>query len=529
VSDILTNRLSIYLIREEYSTDEEIFLEPDQLTKSEIGNFGFFYYAESKKFQPSWLTNFFGSSLSETQNIYNANTKGVLLVPIETKSSTRIFAIPFGYGRNLIKPGIWEERFGLEIAPKIIMKDKLRKIDRRRIDTTPKIISEQLGKVGEIYNFEIDSELDIVTSVTGKTEEKKFGSTITGKEAFSISAKVDHTNIKKFLLGLYELYISTEYKANFELPKQFLEVKDKEIIKELNNQLIEHIEGEQYSKIWMVIPDIVDWHDIGFSFKESGKELKDDISPKDFILSLSDYKRRNLSIDVLREKYIYCFSLSSESLVSKWNAYSCLYGEIQNDKENSMHLLLYGKWHEVESDYVVQVNRDFKKLYDASPIVNLPAYHHKNEKDYNTEVAKQDQNFCCMDEEIIIDNSRYGQIEFCDLFTKNNEIIHVQRYRKSRGLSHLFFQGLVSGEAFKMDEEFQEAVNKELCKSHKINVRDISTSKFQIIYAIINMPSGDLKFPFFSKISLRTAESRLRALGYKVALQKIDKEDSKKN
>jgi uncharacterized protein (TIGR04141 family) len=77
---------------------------------------------------------------------------------------------------------------------------------------------------------------------------------------------------------------------------------------------------------------------------------------------------------------------------------------------------------------------------------------------------------------------------------------------------------------FKSESGFRKLVNEKLPASHKL--KDHSTSlaqdQYRIVYAIVSAESGkQLTLPFFSRLNLRAATSRLRAYGYRVALAKI--------
>ena len=165
-------------------------------------------------------------------------------------------------------------------------------------------------------------------------------------------------------------------------------------------------------------------------------------------------------------------------------------------------------------------------MRDRATVLELPSYKHKNENEYNEKVAKQNQEFCCMDRINIIHGGGYSKVEFCDLFTKDKQIIHVKRYGGSAVLSHLFSQGVVSGELFIADEEFRKKVNRKLSDSHKITdaVSKPDASEYKIIFAIISSFEKVLEIPFFSKVNLKNARRRLETYGYQVALQKIKTE-----
>jgi len=118
----------------------------------------------------------------------------------------------------------------------------------------------------------------------------------------------------------------------------------------------------------------------------------------------------------------------------------------------------------------------------------------------------------------------YNKIEACDLFSKSGSFIHVKRYGGSSSLSHLFAQGLVSGELFQTDAYFREKVNGLLPDTHKLaNITAHPTpGQYQIVFAIISDSEGDeLELPFFSRLNLRHAVRRLTGYGYKVSIAKI--------
>ena len=90
-------------------------------------------------------------------------------------------------------------------------------------------------------------------------------------------------------------------------------------------------------------------------------------------------------------------------------------------------------------------------------------------------------------------------------------------------LSHLFSQGLVSGELFLSDQEFRTKLNGKLPNGYKLeNVADKpKSSEYKIMFAIISKSEKDLHIPFFSKVNIKNIKRRLENLGYPVFLLKI--------
>ena len=277
---IPTNKLSVYLIKKDYSDHKDIIKNIDALKNKDLSRIGTFYYGDSFTFTPSWIEKFFGTALSDDVNIFSASAKGLLLVEIENGTEKRIFALAFGYGWQFLKPGVFEERFGLKTALSIIDPDNLRKIDKKNMVTVPKDTSEQLSKAGIAADFGIDIEQDLIRSITGKSiDEKKYGKYVTGKDSISVSVKINLSSIKDFLKLCYERYLSDDYKKNFDWIDQIAEIKDTKLKDELNGKLVENIKDNKLENTWMAVPEIVDWeHVSGFKYSHAKDEkLKEDI------------------------------------------------------------------------------------------------------------------------------------------------------------------------------------------------------------------------------------------------------------
>lgn len=522
-----TNKLSVYLIKEEYSEHKNILKKFDTLQSKNVNGVGVLYFGESHTFKPSWIEKFFGSALGDDiEKLFNASSKAILLTKVKIATNKeRVFAIPFGYGWTFLNYGVWEERFGLKITLNTVDPNNLRRIDKKNMSSVPKDTSEQLSREGVAADFGIDLEQDLIQSITGKTKEEGFGKTITGKDSLSLSVKIDLSNIQEFLKQAYKKYESDEYKKDFGWIDQISEVKDPKIIENLNKGLIDSIKNNNFDKVWMAVPELVDWADVaGFSYKNNKDDLKADIILAEFISNLPDSEKNNLSLDVFNKR-IYCFGASSDELKYQWKAFNCLYCEIQDDTKKKTYLLSNGKWYEVENNFSKQIDTNYQALRGQKTSFTLPIYQHKNEGDYNAKIAESDNQFCCMDgpKNVIPHGGGYSKIEFCDLLTKDKKIIHVKHYGGSSVLSHLFSQGVVSGELFIADKDFRQKVNEKLSDSHKIDNAESrpNASDYEVIFAIISSSDKDLEIPFFSKVSLRNAKRRLETYGYKVALQKI--------
>ena len=515
------NKLSVYLIKQELIEFADIVRK--KCEKTHINGLGIFYYVKSQPSKPPWLRKFFGGHLDESL-FKNASSKGVLLTSVKVNGESRIFAIPFGYGWNLLEPGSWESRFGLKVAVNIAEQDGVRRIDKMNVSAIPKDSSEQLSKFGVVNDFGFDIEQDLLRGITAKTAasySEDFGDIVTGKDPLTVSVKVDHSNVKSFLKACYEQYQSRRYKNTFEWIDQIKSIQDPKLIEKLDEKLIAGIGSGNHEKVWMAVPEIIEWEKLsGFSYR-SRVPLASDIRLDGFLESLTQKAKENISLNTFKKRKISCLDIDDKPLKGPWKAYECLHCELLHNKRT--YILSNGEWFEIDQDFAQTVHRNYEELRDAQPARALPPCLGQYEGSYNKEVAKEGKDICCMDRELIPHGGGHNKIEFCDLYTKEKEIIHVKHYGQSSVLGHLFWQGVVSGEVFLDSADFREKVNRKLPAPYQQQdpVERPIASEYTIIFAIISGSDRKLEIPFFSKVALKNAKRTLINLGFKVKLQKI--------
>ena len=165
---------------------------------------------------------------------------------------------------------------------------------------------------------------------------------------------------------------------------------------------------------------------------------------------------------------------------------------------------------------------DFKSM----PLSDTPLlpYAHANEGRYNEAAAEALQGAFCMDRKMIYHGGGRSSIEFCDILTADKQLIHVKHYSGSAQLSHLFSQGIVSGELFVQDADFRQKVNDKLPASLKLSQPEMRPEPrdYRVVFAVISKSNSSLDIPFFSKVNLRNARRRLEGYGYRVSLKKIE-------
>lgn len=513
-----TNKLTIYMIKPEHQNFNEVV---DTLQEGRaIGDIGVFYSEESHPHIPGWIKDFFGVTLGDGLGITVSSAKGMLLTSIMHEDKKILFAVSFGFGRFLLKKETIEERFGLKVVLNSVDPKSLRSIDKTSLGSVLKHTREQITRDGIAADFGIDIEQDLVNSVTGRSKDEKLGNRITGRDALSVSVKVDVNNIKDFLKHCLDRYKSTDYKQDFAWIDQITDIRSIKQVNELNRQLLEKLNSKNFDNVWMAVPEVVDWVDIqGFRYlQQMDVDLKDDIDVQDFIAACGG---GTIDIDRLESSFIHVISSKKDQVIESWSAFDCIYAELEY--EGKICVLNNGKWYEIVKDFTQQVKEEFQNIDRSS--MTFPQYNHGNENEYNKEAATQIPNACCMDKEVVVHGGGHSKVEFCDLLTKDKKIIHVKKYGGSSHLSHLFSQGVVSGELFAADKEFRQKLNDKLPPDYKLadyNARP-DANNYEVVYGIISDSKKSLDIPFFSKVTLRNAHRRLAGYGYQVSIKKIER------
>lgn len=501
-------KLSISLIRENIPLAGVV--KPG-VSSARLQNGHTIYYKSAPASEPKWVNSFFSGGIVDTTPFKTKSTSAVVLYEVEVRPGyKRIFAVTFGYGRNLLNAGVVEERFGLITTLNIVDYDQLRSVDVNSLESVPLNNRLQSSALAGIGNFNIDIDKDLLKSVTGRSSLQGFDGTLSGADSLSISTDKAYDTVDALLKDCFTKFESTNYQTYFDWVDQMKAIKDSALISALDNLLINEMGNANPSNVWMSIPEILDWNRTDM-FKLSSDTLYDDIdiikvkAELNNAIALIDLKTKRLSaVDEHGSKY------------KSWPLYKCIYADVIYN--NKQYLLNEGKWYELADNFVSQVN-DFYNNSVASSLA-LPDYSDREEKDYNVAIENSNNAlYCLMDRKTVMIGGT--PIEFCDIYTNHKQFVHVKKYSSSAVLSHLFFQGLVSAEAF-FDKQFRLDVNAKLTRGFAVETCDtINAHDYEVVYVIAREGASHNQLPempFFSKVAFRNAAKRLKRYGYKVSI-----------
>jgi len=512
---------TIYLIKQGYERPTEILHNIRQFLRHTVRynnrRVGELYIKPARQREPAWLSFFRGAIDEPAVRPVNQSTSAVLL----SSSAGRMFALTFGYGKTLLEPGTFEEDFGIKVTLNGVDHTKVRSVDRVTLDTISRHSQIQASRAADIREFGLDVEQDLLRAVTGPPRDPALGRKLTGREALHTTAGVTPGTLNDLLSRLLQEYAKTDYREQFSWVDHIQEVRDQATNRTLDEEVVQRLLNRDWEKAWLTPPDLVDWtRTAGFKYRDTQQaELHDDLHLSDFLDELPE--GAGLDVEALKHHHR-VFRIASETNATEqtWSIHRCLYAEVEvGDRQ---YLLNNGKWYRVDQDYLRQVSRDLAGIPAA--VVPLPECTETTEPAYNQRAAGgQPGLFALMDGRPIRHPTQNDQIEFCDLYTTNREIIHIKRYGFSSVLSHLFAQGLVSGNLFFHDAEFRHKVNVQLPPTHRLPNPDNRPrdGEYTIIFGIITKSAGPLTLPFFSRVNLRAAHRQLTNLGYTVQLARI--------
>lgn len=370
-------KLSIYLIKADYETEDSILAEDKEYDCQTIANIGNLYHTRSFSSRPRWVESFFGSAIDDA-DIFNATASALLLVPIDINESQRYFAVSFGRGLSLINKNCIEERFGLKTVLNCVEPDSIRRITKTEIAGNASKTNEQMPKKSEIHDFALDIERDLLNGITASGESDAIlPGSLTGTDSLSVTTSVELKGLSSYLREIYAIYKSERYKDNFPWVDHIAPVKNSAMKRDLDAALIEAIKAKDIS-IWMAVPGLINWEETaGFRYQGS-KEIHDDILIEKVTGTL---KGPLENIQQLKSKVIFQLGAVDDSEINHWSAYKCLYGELEHN--GFQYCINGGEWFRIEPDYVKKINQQY---FDTSiSSFSFPSYskNEKNEGSYN--------------------------------------------------------------------------------------------------------------------------------------------------
>ncbi len=421
----------------------------------------------------------------------------------------------------MLKTESYVHRFGVKVVLNSVSPDNIRKVDKITMEELPVRSQIQASKSTSISSFSIDAYTDYMRGMVGSLMEgDELGNIIAGKDEFKFSLDIKFSEIRGICKSILKRYKSNKYKDIYDWYDNLKQIEDPELVEELDKKLIKEILEFSSEKVYLAPTKIVDWTDIEFSYTEQGDRF-DDLNIDNFFDYLKA-RNRPFDLDNLKKSRVYVWKDTGED--EKWKIYDCLVYEYI--KDDILYVLTNGNWFEVEKDFVKKVDEYIRDIPETS--IDLPEYNHDSEGDYNIYVGENFTNLISLDKVTPWIENHRGKIEFCDLLSNENHLVHVKHWKGSSTLSHLFAQGRVSAVSLINNLEYRNKIREEIKQVDEsflavLEDENIRPSNLYIVYAIIyknNKPIHE-RLPFFSKLNMRQSVQQLREMQFNVEKIKI--------
>lgn len=461
---------------------------------------------------PKWLDLFEDVDIAEDTKI-QTSIRGVLVV----ESRGRLLALTFGHGRSLINQQMIVRGFGLRVALNLGDPKQLKSLDKSTVDKVALNTRSQSARNTGVEDFGFEHDHEILKSLSAVVINDDNLEIVSGNDSVSLYTEVQLDIIQSIADRLFDAYELDVFRQAYPWIEYIKPEPESSINNALDQILIHALNDRQYQDFWMAPPDMIDYTNFsGFGYREiDSPYLDQELNLSNFLTNTRF--RGDITISSFKNKKIFIYDASGEC-TKKWSAFRCLNGEI--DYDGNRYILNDGRWYQIKQSFYDEVCDYFNEL-DISEL-QFPEHQGLREGPYLRSIAN-DVDLVLLDQKWVRPDGVSNNLEFCDLLSQCNGIIHVKKYGSSALLNHLFAQAYQSIEMLVNSPEVIDQVNVHL-NGTALNLafdHTMSPRNHRIILAIMDHRTEDFTFPFFAKVSLRHYARKIKSMGFNVELAKI--------
>lgn len=477
------------------------------------------YVRNSESLAPDWvayLRPYVADDQRASMLDLRGSSPGAVLV-LETQD--RVFAVTFGTGYLLLDKKRFERRFGLLVTLGAVDPEGVRELAVKTLRDVTVMTSRQASKGVSIGTFDIDAYQDLVKTAAGRAKSHELASRLAGSDGLTIVSEALLPDLPNKCGELLSIYNSGACSEQYPFIDNFRPIVDDAIVGVLEEKLVEAIAGSNPS-LSIASPDTVDWQSVSeFRITTSGGASQPSVDLDDTgTHELLAQTCKQGGVSALEKSFVIGTDSATSPEAGRWSLYDCL--SIELEWKNDLYVLNEGQWYEVGRSFLDRINKtvDNIALHSLPPLQRQAGEH---EADFNARIAAE-LGYICFDRQLL--RASASTIEFCDLLSPSNEMIHVKMGTKSDLLSHLFNQGLNAAEALVTDSVYRESLQEFLVKNgSSASILGLSAPARTIVYAIYTNKSGtwSKRLPFFSRMSLARTAGRIGALGFGLMMWQI--------
>ena len=543
-ASIATRTISLRLLRKDRTVDDAVRTNRD--LQEHATKTGRLFYDQSDDNTPSWLELVNQFTADGELRLRNKSCTAILFLDIQSAgAAARTFALTFGGGHLAIHADAFERNFGLKVALNSIARANLKNLDVATLEATSFQKRVQASRKSDLGDFGIDTEHDLLRLAGGVPTDTNFASSLSGKDALTLTAKISADAVTGKCAAALKLFEANDYKKDYAFIDQISPVRETDLVLALDALVFAEIQrllAGHPSDLHLTIPEIIDpegTHEIGYfgpGFRPGAKSGYGELTIEDYIAELKAGKPADLKdmADIKSSQEIRVVVDGQGNKQRRERLYDCFVFEAAHKSQT--YVLFAGDWYCIEGKFFASVEADFQKLLSAAPVVASTKA--LNEQELIAELDK-DPDLLNLDK---VKTSPAGapgaNLEPCDFLSRDKRFIHLKDGHGSAPISHLWSQGVVAAESFVRDETFRKSMRDSAIKRQKkakktgfeLLLPDGRSKPvpgdYKVVYGIMRHPyqrSKKLGLPFFSKVSLRAAASRIELMGFTVEVHLIEK------
>ena len=581
------------LLKKEPSTSTH-HLEREEI----LGEKGCIYIEISKPESPSWgeiLRTYLtenGSSVFTPGRIKKEKS-GIVL--IKEPESQRIFAFTFGDGRYLLEKSLQENSFGMRVVFNALSQpmETSKTLVKSYTHYTPASNNPFSKSISYAHGAPVVDDINQPGSVlSAATIPKTKGPYLrfVGPNLYwpykltaeSISGLPEECSV------IYKIFKSEDYKVKFGVIDNMSVVKAAKK-SELDGILLEQMNA--HSRNWYLAePDLF----LNDSNESGNYSYFFDDKTFDSLEGLFDHFITNLPKKVTLSTLKKIVRVKDEcgDISEKCRLYDALVFETEQD--GNCYVLNSGKWFRINKDYIARTNDEINRFFilessekesdkllqkRLTPVTledqkeadarKTAATDKKKENGtpsdtefleanaakkragepgnylediYNKRVAQESEDtLLLMDRRLVYPEKRPGGVEIADLLSIKKHIIHVKDWRGSSTFSHLFSQGVISGQILRESREARSQAKTKYVNGEKttndmseedivkkfdaaLDVENFKPGDYTIVYAFFHSETHKTLseyLPIFSRMNLINHIKILQKEGFNVVVKNI--------
>ncbi|CAG2346629.1 MULTISPECIES: DUF6119 family protein [Burkholderia] len=513
---------------------------------------GYLYTAQSEDAPPSWVKIVREFSIEDLPDLTNRHCSAVLFLevtPSDLRMSKRFFAITFGSGHLFLNPDSYVKNFGLRVTLNAVARSDLRNVDVAQLDTTLIQKRIQASRKSDLRDFGIDEQSDLLRLAGGAPTDREFARALVGKDALSLTAKIDPAKIADKCREAFDLYCEKHYERDFKFIDYIVPENRQSVVKVLDKKVFDSLKSMvdgRSSSLHIAIPEMInpeDAFEIGYygsGLRSGSKATYPDVEIEDYVSELRSGRMADIAdMSELKASHEIRVIVNGEGdKRQRQRLYDCFIFEAKYG--GATYVLFAGSWYRIDSGYYARVVSNFEKYLSKKPFVK--STNSVNERDFIGELNARKELLNLDQVKLSPLNASGANLEPCDFFSKSRQFIHLKDGHDSAPISHLWNQGLVSAECLVSDGEFRQQLR------DNVQIRQIKygragfvkllprkgdqtvTASYSVVYGIMRTAyvskkarSKGLDLPFFSKVSFQPIAERIGRMGFKVEVHLIEK------